>query len=160
MQRVKYVWTAALVAVLAGLPGCDETNTGLVVGVPPDPTGLYDAVQLFGEAIPGVFPEQDLAWAYDAAELDVLQGGTYSLLVDAALVLQDTTYVGFLVGGGVWARSPLSNSILTLDVPVVDFIADGDTILTGRFEIQTALAVESESLVSLGGAPDDIWLKR
>lgn len=160
MQRVKYIWTAALVAVLAGLPACEETNTGLVVGVLPDPTGLYDAVQLFGEAIPGTFPEQDLAWVYNSANLEILQGGTYSVLVDASLVLPDTTYVGFLVGGGIWSRSPLSNSILTIDVPVVDFIADGDTVLTGRFELQTALALEFESLVSLGGAPDDIWVKR
>jgi hypothetical protein len=146
-------------ALLAGLPGCEDINPGLVVGVRPDPTGTYDAARLFGEDLPAIFPDGDEIWVYQSAGLDILSDGTYDLEVDASLTLPDTVYVGLLLGSGTWDRSPLSNSVLTIDVPVVDFVADGDTILTGRFELQTALAIELEGLVSLGGAPDDVWVK-
>lgn len=159
MQKARYGWAIALVALLAGLPGCEDINPGLVVGVRPDPTGAYDAARLFGEDLPAAFEEEDEIWFYRSAGLDILTGGTYELVVDASLTVPDTVYVGLLLASGTWDRSPLSNSILTIDVPVVDFVVDGDTILTGRFELQTALAIDPEGLVSLGGAPDDVWVK-
>jgi hypothetical protein len=160
MQKARYGWAIALVALLVGLPGCEDINPGLVVGVRPDPTGEYDAQRLFGEDLPAAFEELDEIWVYESAGLDILSDGTYDLEVAASLAVPDTLYVGLLLGSGTWDRSPLSNSILTIDVPVVDFIADGDTILTGRFELQTALAIDPEGLVSVGGAPDDVWVKR
>lgn len=159
MGKVRYGWAAALVALAVALPGCEDINPGLVVGVRPDPTGAYEATRLFGEDLPAAFEDGDELWIYRSAGLDILSGGTYDLEVDATLTLVDTAYVGLLLASGTWERSALSNSVLTIDVPVVDFVVDGDTLLSGRFELQTALAIDPEGLVSLGGAPDDVWVK-
>lgn len=159
MQKVRYGWVAALVVLAAGLPACEDINPGLVVGVRPDPTGAYQATRLFGEELPASFVGESELWVYRSASLDLLADGTYELAVDASLTVPDTSYVGFLLGGGTWSRSSLSNSVVTINVPVVDFVVDGDTVLSGRFELQTALAINPQGLVSLGGAPDDVWVK-
>ena len=107
-----------------------------------DPAAMDAAARLFGEDLPAIFPDGDEIWVYQSAGLDILSDGTYDLEVDASLTLPDTVYVGLLLGSGTWDRSPLSNSVLTMDVVTAE---KPDTVIVAvgaKIELPTLKGLE------------------